>query len=401
MTFLFNENLYKKFQDMENKPFKNNMDFLSDDDFIKWRLYNDDELDVFWYNYIEQYPERKEDFYSAIEKFNAALLNKKELTDSEIDGLLEKIVKSANNKKKKKRILFLWSSVACIIILVATTIYIQTIQDNSFEITKDTVIGETLPNEDIQLISGNKIVNIKQNADINLSLDGQASIIEEGAILPSKINLTEEMNNLRVPYGKRSTLTLADGTKIWLNSGTEIDFPTNFLNTERRIKIRGEVYVDVVKDNDRPFIVETSQLDVQVLGTKLNISCYDQTQESVVLVEGRVQVKSKNETHTLYPGELLSFNADKVIHEKVDINEYISWIGGVFIFKKMTISDLLKKVGRYYNVDFRNNQSELMKRTCTGKLYLSEDIQPVLEVISAISNTSYEYSGKTILIKPK
>ncbi|GHV40492.1 anti-sigma factor [Bacteroidia bacterium] len=390
---------------MDKTP--NLKNFLFDNEFIKWRLFRTEESDKYWSEFIKENPQYQSDLELAIRKFKAVRLNNNLLTQQQKDELLDKIIQDSVFKIKRKRhIKYYWSAIACIIVLAISTIFIYT-NKPADHIIQNSIVGETLPSKDIRLVSGETVVDIKQNAEIQLSSKGVASIAEEGAEegtqVTSSLNLTkEEMNKLIVPYGKRSTLKLADGTKIWLNSGTELEFPTNFVNAERHITVKGEIYIEVAEDKSKPFYVHTSQFDVRVFGTKFNVSSYqDSEEQSVVLIDGKVEVASRLRTQILDPGELFAIDPRGVRCMKVDVNEYISWIDGVFILKKTPVSDLLKRVGRYYNVDFKDYHSKLMSRTCTGKLFLSDDIEQVINIICAISNTNYKRIGNSIYISDK
>lgn len=377
----------------------NSRKFLFDDNFIKWRLFPTEELDKYWSDFIQENPQCKKDLELAIEKFKSVRLNNKLLTQQHREELLDKIIHDSISKiKKKRRIKYYWSA-ACIIVLVVSTFFIYTNKPSGHTIP-NSIVGETLPSKDIQLISGKTVIDIKQNAEIELSPQGDISIAEEGEGNTSELNLAkEELNKLIVPYGKRSTLRLSDGTKIWLNSGTELEFPTSFINTERHVTVKGEIYIEVAEDKSKPFYVHTSGFDIRVFGTKFNVSSYhDNEEQSVVLVEGKVEVASGRKKQMLNPGELFAVAPKGIRSEKVDVDEYISWIDGIFILKQIPVSDLLKKIGRYYNVDFKDHQSKLMPRTCTGKLHLSEDIENVINVICAISNTTYKRIGNSIYI---
>jgi hypothetical protein len=380
--------------------------FLFDDEFIKWRLYPTEELDRYWSGFIKENPQYQDAFELAIEKFRSVRLNNEQLTQEQKIDLLDRIIYSSVYRiKRKRRIRSFCSAVAGIVLLVASTIFIHT-NKPADHIMPNSIVGETLPSKDIQLISGKTVIDIKQNAEIQLSSQGKISIAEEGEGEgegegnTSELNLAkEELNKLIVPYGKRSTLHLSDGTKIWLNSGTELEFPTSFINAERHITVKGEIYIEVTEDKSKPFYVHASQFDVRVFGTKFNVSSYhDNEEQSVVLVEGKVEVATGQKNQSLNPGKLFAITPSGTRCEKVDVSEYISWIDGIFILKQIPVSDLLKKVGRYYNVDFKDYQSKLMARTCTGKLYLSDDMENVISVICAISNTTYKRIGNSIHI---
>jgi hypothetical protein len=377
-------------------------DFLTNSDFIKWRLLRTEELDRYWSDFVKKNPHYENALQLAIDEFKAVRLNRKCLPQEAINELHERIIHDSQKAIRIRRLRYYWSVAACFVLLASSVLFTQFFNKTKAEAISETIIGEVLSSEDIQLISGHKTVKITQNADLELLLESKVSVLEEGEIISTKVDLSGQNNKLIVPYGKRSTLLLSDGSKVWLNSGTEIEFPADFKPDERRINIlRGEIYLEVTENKESPFYVHTSDFDVCVYGTKFNVSCYRNAEKSVVLVDGKVGIQSDKNNTILNPGELFSVNGDKIEHQKVDVNEYISWKDGMFIFKKIKITDLLEKIGRYYNVEFKNSRSAFINRTCTGELYLSEDMEQVMNIICAISNTSYEMSGNTILITDK
>ena len=375
-------------------------EFLTDDNFIKWRLFSTEEQDHYWSQYIKENPHREADLQFAVERFKSVRLNHRILTQQQSEELLDRIIRDSISRiKRKRKIKYYWSAAACLIILVMSTFYFYRQAD---DVIPNSIVGEALPSEDIQLVSGKTIVDIKQNAEIRLSPKGNVFITETGREESSEVNLSkEEINKLIVPYGKRSALRLSDGTKIWLNSGTVLEFPTSFTGAERHINVKGEIYIEVARDENKPFHVHAGQLDARVYGTKFNLSSYPDNEESlVVLVEGKVEVKSAVKTQMLHAGELFGLQSGEARHEKVEVDEYISWKEGIFILNKVQISSILKKIGRYYNIEFKDNKSELMSRTCTGKLFLSDDMEQVISVVCAISNTTYKRVDNSIYILP-
>jgi len=389
---------------MNNKDRFEYSDFLANPDFIRWRILRTEELDKYWSDFLEENPNCEEALKLAIDKFKAVRLNKRYLPQEVIDELHERIIRDSKKIINKRRNLkYYWSAAACLVLLMGSVLFIQFANKTKVEVIPETIIGQALPSEDIKLVSGQSVIEIAQNADLELISEDKISILEEGQVKSTKVELTEQDNRLVVPYGKRSTLQLADGTKVWLNSGTELQFPTSFKPGERKINIiRGEIYIEVAENKQSPFYVQTSEFDICVYGTKFNVSCYNNAEKSVVLVEGKVGIQSDKRNLVMEPGELFSVNKGQMVHQKIDnVDEYISWKDGMFIFKKIAISDLLSKVGRYYNVNFENNQSALKNRTCNGKLYLSEDMEQVMNIVCAISNTSYKRSGNKIYITDK
>jgi len=390
----------------QNKQSFHYREFLFDEKFIEWRLFRTDEFNTYWSDFISDNPNSKDAIATAIEKFKALRLNDMELSDQQKEDLLNRIIQtSLFQKQKRNRIKHYWYAAACLIVVilsVSSLLFFFNKSDGGVGKLPDVIIGETLPSKDIQLVSGSKVVAIAQNSNIQMHVDGTMSVVAQGESKVSELNLDEEQTNrLIVPYGKRSTLVLSDGTKVCLNAGTKLDFPSSFKGDSRNITVEGEIYIRVSPNKEKPFYVHTSQFSVRVYGTTFNVSSYaDNAEKSVVLVEGKVEVTTPTKTQAINPGEIFAIESGKIKYAKVDVDEYTSWIDGIFHFNKAPISDILKKVGRYYNVDFTNSQSPLLQRTCSGQLYLSDDIDKVMSILSALSNTSYKKSGSKIYISP-
>ena len=262
----------------------------------------------------------------------------------------------------------------------------------------EAIIGQAMPSDNIRLISGQKVVELKQNAQIALQNE-RISVVEESDV--SEMPLAENViNKLIVPSGMRSTLQLADGTKLWLNSDTELDFPSQFAGDIREITVKGEIYIEVARGR-QSFYVNTPQFRVRVHGTKFNVLAYSEDEEnSVALVEGSVEVITAEHGITiLAPNEKAAISADGILKEIVNVDEYISWKDGMLIFNQMPISEVLKKIGRYYNVHFEDHSGkELSAKTCTGKLFLFEDFEKIMVSLSILSATQYIREGDVIRI---
>ncbi|MBP1677465.1 MAG: FecR protein [Bacteroidetes bacterium] len=377
-------------------------DFLNNEKFIEWRLFRTQEMDDYWQNYLLTEPENHEAIETAINKFNALRINDYKLSDSQKEILLKEILHQSLIKRKfQLKKLYYWSAaVACVLIL--GIVLPKFTQNKEQSLQPEVIVGNILPSENIKLISGSKSMALKQNSQIKIHDDGTLQLNQANEQEDNTIVLEEEENNtLIVPYGKRASLTLSDGTQIWLNSGTRLDFPTKFNKKTRDIKVEGEIFLDVAHNANQPFYVHSQQLTIKVYGTKFNVSTYNDNEEkSVVLVEGKVEVQASNYSRIMNPGELFGIQNGKLRYEKVNLDEYTSWIDGLFCFKHANLGQILRKVGKYYNIDFNHDQLATLHRTYTGQLYLSNDIDQVLNVICTLSDISYKKSGSKIVITP-
>ena len=216
------------------------------------------------------------------------------------------------------------------------------------------------------------------------------------------------------PVGARTEFHLPDGTSGWLNSGSSIQYPVNF--NVREVKISGEVYFEVTKRNGKLFRVETPALDVVVLGTKFDVTAYKDDQFiEVVLEEGKVKLdgKKKDFSKLLLPNERFVFNSRQNSGQisAVDASVYTSWKEGKLIFHDQPLGEVLKKLGRWYNVQFDVKNKELNDYIYKAT-FVNETLEEVLRLLAYTAPIKYEimdrklksdgtYSVKKIVIEKK
>lgn len=389
----------------EKQPFLSVFDIIKNDAFISWRLFRTQELEAYWADFLKENPESKTLLQEACQQFDAIKLNQKNPTLESEAKLYEKIQDRIRiyNRNRRKVVFYWLSAASCLLLIIASYLFFSSRQDSYTLSARNEIVGKTLPIEGVRLISGNQTIALKSNTSIALSEEGQVSITDSTSETKALQLTKDKLNKLIVPYGKRSFITLSDGTKVWLNSGTELDFPANFMGNSRDIYVKGEIYIEVAKST-QPFLVHTQQAAVHVLGTKFNISAYaDDIAESVVLVEGRVKVESQNQSSlTLQPNEMVPISTQKLTKISVDASEYISWRNGVMEFNKASMAEVLKKVGRYYNVSFENSSDiSLNEKTVSGKLFLSSNLDSVMTSVSILSSTDYKRENNHIFIRKK
>lgn len=215
-----------------------------------------------------------------------------------------------------------------------------------------------------------------------------------------------EYNTINVPYGKKFELSLADGTRVKINAGTSIKFPTSFTNSKNRVVyLQGEAFFEVAKDRKHPFIVKTEKIDVEVLGTEFNVSAYtEDTQTEVFLVEGSVELSKENSIKKpvkLVPGELGSLdrhNNQLISVEQASSNTYTSWINGKLILRNVKFEYLLKKLERKFNVSIQNENKELANKIFNAN-FGDQSIEMVFKYLKEIHNIDYKINKNIIIIK--
>ncbi len=212
------------------------------------------------------------------------------------------------------------------------------------------------------------------------------------------ISTSEIYQEISAAYGTRTTVDLPDGTKVFLNSGSSLRYSNQFGdNNLRKVKLNGEGYFKVAKDSRRPFVVNVNDLDVKVLGTTFNINAYEPESEiEVVLVEGSVAIadankKSSDNLMVLSAYDKAFFDASENTLFKehiVDIEKYIGWVEGKLIFIDDPIQDVVKKLGNWYNVDFKIKNNRLDSYRLTGT-FINESLEEILNTISLTSPLEY------------
>jgi ferric-dicitrate binding protein FerR (iron transport regulator) len=260
--------------------------------------------------------------------------------------------------------------------------------------------------KEVKLIFADKSEEVLTSKELEVKYDSHGDIeINSDKRLEQKIDAYksggEQLNQLVVPRGKRSSLILSDGTKLWLNSGSRAIFPVVFTKKEREIYIEGEAYLEVAHDAARPFFVVTDKIHVKVLGTKFNISAYPEDQaSSVVLVEGSVQAIIDSKELTMKPDQLLTYQKSSGVTalQKADVIIYTSWKDGWMYCEKERMESIATKLSRYYNMKIEFKDYEAKELTLTGKLDLKTQCADVFEAISSTAPITFEIQDNSIII---
>ena len=199
-------------------------------------------------------------------------------------------------------------------------------------------------------------------------------------------------------FGARLKFQLADGTTVYLNSGSKLIFPTAFSGEKRKVELIGEAFFEVTPNHTMPFIVKTEKIDVKVMGTSFNIKAYPNTGEiSTTLVHGKVILGSEmpgefRQVAELKPSERASFDkkSEQVEITKVeDLDKYIAWKDGKLVFSNDPIEELAEKLGIWYNVNVKID-SESLKNLRFTATFTEEPIEQVLELLSKSAPIRYK-----------
>ena len=208
-----------------------------------------------------------------------------------------------------------------------------------------------------------------------------------------------EYNTIIIPRGGEYQLTLADGSRVWLNSGTRLRYPVAFVGTERRVELEGEGYFEVKRDTSHPFIVETRGQVLTVLGTSFAIRAYeDENAVLTTLESGRVNIASGEEEVELTPGYQSYLAGGKIVVNKVRTSLYTAWHKGIFEFVDQPLKEILRTLSRWYNIEIFYESSELGDMRFTGELRRYDNIQEFLERIQELRKVRFTVANRIVTV---
>ena len=311
--------------------------------------------------------------------------------------------------QKSRRMTLRWSIAASIILLVGLFVgrTINGVRDmhEEQELAKNVMQPGT--SKAILMMADGKEVVLEQGQNLNILLNERVRVAtsSQGIVYEEhgKGMVTEEYNKLTTPVGGEYSLVLSDGTKVFLNADSELKYPVEFSDGKRIVDLKGEAYFEVHKDSLRPFIVRMNGAEVTVLGTSFNVNTYgDDGQIYTTLVNGSVRVASmKNkQEEILKPGmqSVMNVQSGLLTVRKVDVEPYVAWREGRFVFRAMTLDLIMRQLQRWYDFEVFYQNSELKDYEFRGVIKRDMDLDKVLSVIKATTNVDFEVKGKVITI---
>ncbi|WP_319502149.1 FecR domain-containing protein [uncultured Draconibacterium sp.] len=320
------------------------------------------------------------------------------------EHLAWKVIHSKLEKRKTFRIRPYLKYAAVLLVLLSLTVTYQLLHKNigSEEVLANTnAIQPGKPKAILELGDGRSVKLEEINDSLLAVATGFNIQIKNDTIDYSKSDIISELTNtIHIPRGGEYNLVLSDGTRIWLNSESELTFPAKFKGNQRKISLKGEAYLEVAKNEKLPFIIEVEGAQVEVLGTSFNVKAYENIETT--LVEGKVSIRTNSLTEAiLNPGEqgVITKESNEITVKQVDTRLYTSWVKGMFAFRSLTLDEIMKTFERWYNVTVTFENDELKQRRFTGNLKRNEEINPHLDVISLTTDVEFEISGEKILVK--
>lgn len=297
------------------------------------------------------------------------------------------------------------SIIICIFAAVFTYQYDKQEQAKKFVLTRADDVAPGGNRAVLTLANGKKIILTTagdgQLADqtgttIKKTHNGQLTytLTARNNIMPAGYNTTE------TPKGGQYQVQLADGTKVWLNSSSSLTYPTHFKGKERLVELKGEAYFEVAHNKAMPFKVKTGKQLISVLGTHFNVNAYDDEPSlKTTLLEGKVRINTLNGTAStiLKPGEQALLTGNKLKVTQGDPEQAVAWKNGYFRFRGEDIKSIMRKLGRWYNIDVQY-ATTVADEGYYGTISRFKNIRQVLAVLTETGSVHFKVEGRSVTV---
>jgi transmembrane sensor len=315
----------------------------------------------------------------------------------------------------KRRIYRITAAVAVLIIVAAGSFFLL----NKNEQAPAVASSKTLPANDIAAPGTTKArITLADGSSIYLDSVHKGTLVQQGnttlvklangqlayqPVASGVINEEIKYNTLLNPKGSKVIdMTLADGSRVWLDAGSAVTYPVAFTGKERKVTLTGEAYFEIAHDEAKPFYVSKGALSVQVLGTRFNVNAYDDEQElKVTLLEGAVKVSQLITHHSRFikPGQQVVLTASDQLstNNVVDIDAVMAWKNGKFIFgDKADIQTIMRQIARWYDVEV--DYAETVNGYIGGSISRQVNASQVLKMLEMTGAVRFEISGKKVRV---
>ena len=309
--------------------------------------------------------------------------------------------------RRNKKLYILWTSVAGV---AATIIIILVLRMMSFS-----------PESDIESIKVFQADHAPQQVTLQVAGEEKVEPLKKAVqslpsstvkLSPQKIayntiqtenkkirNKKVQIHRLSIPRGETFKVVLSDGTEVLLNSDSRLSYPTVFKGKERVVSLEGEAYFNVTKNTEHPFIVKSGNVQVRVLGTEFNMCSYTPDNVRVTLIEGKVAVSDTCglQTVEMKPGQsaqLVSFAVDEV-----DTETFLYWKEGFFYFDDVALVDMMKEIGKWYNIDIEFRNSEIMNLRMHFLANRQQKVSDLIELLNRMERIHVYLEGESLIIE--
>ncbi len=337
------------------------------------------------------------------------------------EGMFERITKNKRDKSTAKRI-FTWRRTAAAVLILALgalSTYLLMKEDRPKEYVSGTSLKQTdvMPggNKAVLTLAGGQSIRLSDTGNGKVAAQGNVNILKKGqGLLSYQVNPQTakeqnksmlQYNTLTTPRGGQYRLTLSDGTRVWLNAASSIRYPTAFSTEKRIVEISGEAFFEVAKDASKPFIVKKGDLEIKVLGTAFNVNTYDnESALKVTLLEGSVKVAAGDQQSALLkPGQQAMINASSAkgvlkLVAHADIEKVVAWKNGLFVFHNDDLGSIMRKLGRWYDVEVSYEDNNMISSHFTGAIRRQVTLSEVLKMLELAGGARFKIAGRKIIV---
>jgi ferric-dicitrate binding protein FerR (iron transport regulator) len=258
----------------------------------------------------------------------------------------------------------------------------------------------------LTLADGKKLV-LDTAKNGTLALQGNTMVINQDGVLSyntePKLGIKPEsfLNTISTPRGGQYGLVLPDGTRVWLNASSSLQFPTDFTTRQRNVVMTGEAYFEVAHNPARPFIVKVNGMEVEVLGTHFNINAYsNEDLMRTTLLQGKVKIRNAGGVSFLLPGQQAQASTSAIKIIPADGADAIAWKNGYFSFQHSNLASVMRQLERWYDVDV-SYEGKIPEKSITGQVSRSVKLSQVVRMIELTGNVQFLSEGKKIIVRSK
>ncbi len=321
----------------------------------------------------------------------------------------EKAIRDGIKRRIRRRHMWYYSGVACAAVVALVLVWSSLLRSNDRPVAMlaDAAAGEILPRAMLVLSDGSEVevggldtrIEEKNGWKITVKADGKLDYEQaKGTVAVEAMPI---YNKIRVPRGGEYYLKLDDGTEVWLNSDSELEYPVRFSGKKRDVKLlRGEAYFRVRRDQERSFSVRSGEFSLRVYGTEFNLNTYEEQRLELVLVEGSVGFTGKPgmEEKILAPDQLAVVDGHTGESEVSDVYTlpYIAWKGSDLIFADEPLESILKKLERRYDLKMVYKNEAVKKLRFDINVPRYDNITSLFYYMEKISDVRFFIEGRTV-----
>lgn len=328
--------------------------------------------------------------------------------EMDLDRLRQILIQKLTKRRRKRRLLR-WSAGVAAACTIGFAVWIGGV-DQAFSPVSLPVAGLSEEARVKLVLQSGEEISLEKELSQELDVGNAVIVNESGALVyrakEKEETRTEVLNKIVTVAGGEYTFTLSDGTRVWLNAMSELEFPVDFVGQERRVRLNGEAYFEVTADPERPFVVETAGMKTRVLGTSFNVQAYsDEQRVFTTLLSGKVEVclESEKASLVLEPGMASCWTrgSGELTCKEADVKNAVAWRYGSFVFEEEDIEVVMRMMSRWYGVEFVFDGGRKRKHTFSGKMSKDESIEEILTRITLAGGPSFRKEENKIYLMEK